>query len=653
MLAGQVLQAQTPWKPTGPDGGDARSFAPVPGQPNHLYLGTTNNWIYESTDTGVHWRRLARIGGADGLVIDHIIVDESNSATIFAAGWRPDRTDGGMWVSHDRGHSWSEVMPLHGQSIRSFAQAPSNPAVFYAGTLEGVFRSSDSGVSWTLVSPPGSHEIHEIESLAIDPDDPDIVFAGTWHLPWKTMDGGKMWHSIKRGLIDDSDVFSIILDPVKPRITYLSACSGIYKSEDSGELFHKIAGIPSSARRTRSLRQDPEHLETVYAGTTEGLYKTINGGRSFRRMTAPDVIVNDIYVDPEDSNRVLLATDRGGVLASDDGGATFSASNAGFSERQVEALLVDRRNPNRLYAGVVNDKTFGGVFVSDSGGEKWEQIGEGPGGGLGGRDVFSLAEAPDGTIFAGTSHGIFALDPGLAGDPPAWQPRNTIANTVVKIVTKTVLRERVNVEKQVADTPYQLDTRVNALDLSGDVWLASTSLGLFTSRDQGVTWQGGPAAGQDDYISIAVHGSTMAAVRRDGLVVSTDSGLTWSPVEVPIGITEIACVAYSSDGTLWLGTREGVYFRRPHVKTWMWLERLPFRDITDLSYDAHTDKVLISSQESEFIYAINPKNLSWRWWNTGWKVALVRSDAGRLVAASLNDGVILEPQTAGLESKAQ
>jgi photosystem II stability/assembly factor-like uncharacterized protein len=648
-----MLRAQESWRPVGPDGGDARSFGQVPGQPGHLYLGTTNNWIYESTDGGAHWRRLARIGAADGLILDHILVDAAHPETVFVAGWRADRTDGGLWVSHDRGRSWSEVEALHGQSIRSFAQAISDPKILYAGTLDGVFRSMDAGATWTLVSPPGSHEIHEIESLAIDPNDPGIVYAGTWHLPWKTMDGGATWHNIKKGLIDDSDVFSIILDPEKPNITYLSACSGIYKSENGGELFRKIAGIPATARRTRVLRQDPEHLETVYAGTTEGLYKTTDGGRTFKRMTDPDVIVNDISVDPANTDRVLLATDRGGVLASNDGGVTFAASNAGFSARQVEALLVDRRNPARLYAGVINDKTFGGVFVSGSGGAEWEQVGEGPGGGLGGRDVFALAQAQDGTIFAGTSHGIFALDPGVAGDPPTWQPRNTIANTEEKIVTETVMHKRVNVAKQETDAAYQLDTAVNALDFSGDVWLASTSVGLFTSRDQGATWQGGPAAGRDDYLSVAVHGAEMAAARRDGLAVSSDSGQTWSPLEVPIGITAIARVIYSEDGTLWLGTREGIYFLQEHGKAWMWLDRLPFRDVNDLSYDAHNKAVLVCSRQSELVYAINPKTLSWRWWSTGWKIGLVRSDGGRLIAASLNDGVLLEPQTAGLETEAQ
>ncbi len=121
------------------------------------------------------------------------------------------------------------------QPVHALVQAPSNPTILYAGTLAGVFRSSDGGATWAQISPPDSREIHEIESLAVDPANPDVVYAGTWHLPWKTTDAGKTWHNIKRGLIVDSDVFSIIVDPVHPHVVYLSACSGIYKSEDAGD----------------------------------------------------------------------------------------------------------------------------------------------------------------------------------------------------------------------------------------------------------------------------------------------------------------------------------------------------------------------------------------------------------------------------------
>src|ERR1051326_2944966 len=121
--------------------------------------------------------------------------------------------------------------------------------------------------SWDLISPPHHAEIKNLQSVAIDPKNPDVIYVGTWHLPWKTADGGKTWESIKKGVIDDSDVFSIIVDPVNPANVYASACSGIYKSEDFAGLFHKVQGMPFSARRTRVLRMDPTNPSVVYAGT--------------------------------------------------------------------------------------------------------------------------------------------------------------------------------------------------------------------------------------------------------------------------------------------------------------------------------------------------------------------------------------------------
>ena len=650
-LAGvQSLQAQAPWSAVGPAGGDARAFATVPGQPHHLYLGTTNSWLYESVDGGASWHRLSKLDSSDDLILDHIVVDAANPATVYVASWKADQADGGLRVSRDGGRSWTVVEGLRGQSIRAFAQAPSNPRMLFAGTLEGVFRSSDAGATWTPISPAGSHEIHEVESLAIDPMNPDVVYAGTWHLPWKTTDGGKSWHNIKQGLIDDSDVFSIILDSAQPRNVFLSACSGIYKSENGAELFARILGIPSTARRTRVLKQDPANRDVVYAGTTEGLYKTVDAGKSFERMTGPDVIVNDVFVDSQDSNHVLLATDRSGVLLSRDGAASFVAANDGFSGRKVEALLVDRANPARIFAGVVNDKSYGGVFVSSNGGAHWEQISAG----LGGRDVFALAESPEGTILAGTNHGIFALDsdtPGASADAPgaSWSPRNTIQNTLVKTATETHYGTRVNVEKQVKDTVREMDGRVRALDLSGDAWLASTTGGLFTSKDQGASWQGGPVMGSGDYLSVAAHGSLLVAARQDGVVLSRDAGESWMPIGIPAMLTRIHCVAFSADGTLWLGTREGVYLLRDQEKTWLWIERLPFRDVNDLYYDAQLNRVLVSSRVSDFVFAIDPAALTWKWTKAGWKIFLIRSAGGGLLAASLYDGVLVEPRANAVE----
>ena len=647
LIALPSLQAQAHWTPTGPAGGDARSFAAVPGDSHHLYLGTTSSWIYESSNQGASWHRLAKLDGTDDLILDHIVVDAANSKTIFVAAWRLEHTDGGLWVSHDAGQSWNEVAGLHGQSIRSFAQAPSNPRIFFAGTLDGVYRSIDAGATWTLISPAHSQEIHEIESLAIDPTDPKIVYAGTWHLAWKTIDGGQNWLNIKNGVIDDSDVFSIVVDSEKTDTVYASACSGIYKSENAGELFHKIQGIPSTARRTRVLKQDPTNHEVVYAGTTEGLYKTTNGGKTFKAMTGPNVIVNDVFVDAKNPERVLLATDRGGVLTSTDAGATFKPANEGFSGRKVEALLVDRVNPARIFAGVVNDKAYGGVFVSTNGGQHWEQLGEGLDGGLDGRDVFALAQSAEGIVLAGTNHGIFALDGGTQETPAyQWTSRNTIANTILKTSTETHYGKKINIEKSVKDKTRELEGRVSALDLSGDVWLASTSSGLLTSRDKGVTWQGGPVMGVSSYLSVAAHGALLVAARTEGVVLSADAGQTWMPIGIPTMLTRIHRVTFSKDGTLWLGAREGVYFTRDKGKTWMWVHRLPFGDIDDLYYDAVSNKVLVSSRASDQVFVIDPKTLDWTYRQTGFKVSLIRTAGQQLVAASLFDGVLLEGQIA-------
>jgi photosystem II stability/assembly factor-like uncharacterized protein len=653
LLAIQASAQNAEWSAVGPAGGDARAFAAVPGQPDHLYLGTTTSWVYETTDGGANWRRLAHIDGSDALVLDNIVVDSSNAAAIYVAAYRADRPDGGLWVSHDAGKTWTESQGLHGQAIYAFVQAPSDAKVFFAGTLQGIFRSNDSGATWKQISPPGNHEIHEVESLAVDPTDTDILYAGTWHLPWKTSDGGKTWHNIKKGIIDDSDVFSIVIDPNHPHVVYLSACSGIYKSETAGDLFHKIQGIPSEARRTRVLMQDPSDRKIVYAGTTEGLYKTLDSGHTFRRMTGPEVIVNDVYVDPANTQHVLLATDRGGVLASTDGGANFETSNLGFSSRKVEALLVDRGNPQRLYAGVVNDKEYGSVFVSSNGGASWQHIANG----LDGRDVYALGQAKDGTVIAGTSHGVFALDApqadtsGGAADPaPSWQPRNVIVNTLVKASVENLHGKRIDVEKRVKDKERDLDSRINALNVSGDVWLAATTGGLFTSGDHGATWQGGPVLGADDYLSVTTHGETFVAAAPDRVIVSKDSGVSWMPMQIPQMLTRIRRVLYSPDGTLWLGAREGVYFSHDGGKSWLWIERLPFRDVDDLFFDAQSGRILASSRSSDQIFAIDPKALDWKWWQTGFHVALVRNAGDRLVAASLYDGVILAPHAAGAES---
>jgi len=212
------------------------------------------------------------------------------------------------------------------------------------------------------------------------------------------------------------------------------------------------------------------------------------------------------------------------------------------------------------------------------------------------------------------------------------------------------MHTKVNIEKQVKAPAIELQSPVNALDVSGDVWVAATSFGLVTSRDQGASWQGGPVMGEGDYLSVTVQGESMAAARADGVVLSKDAGQSWWPMGLPTMLTRIHRVAFSPDGTLWLGAREGVYYSRDLGKTWMWIHRLPFRDVDDLSYDAESKRILVSSRASDEVYAIDPKTMTWDWWQTGYDIALIRSAGDRLVAASLDDGVLVGPKLTTAEN---
>jgi photosystem II stability/assembly factor-like uncharacterized protein len=214
---------------------------------------------------------------------------------------------------------------------------------------------------------------------------------------------------------------------------------------------------------------------------------------------------------------------------------------------------------------------------------------------------------------------------------------------MVKTSIETHAGKRIHVEKQVASPVIQLESRVTALDVSTGVWLASTAYGLLTSRDQGATWQGGPVMGAGDYLSVSVLGLQMAAARSQSVVLSLDAGLTWKLMPIPTMLTGIHCVLFAPDGTLWLGAREGVYFTHDLGKTWLWIERIPFRDADDLSYDAASGRILASSRSSDQIYSIDPRTMTWKWWQTGYRISLVRATGDRMVVASPYDGVLVEP----------
>jgi photosystem II stability/assembly factor-like uncharacterized protein len=723
-----------PWVPFGPDGGDARRIVPDPRNPMHLYLGTANGWIYESHDGGGNWARLAQLGKRDDLVLDSIIVDAKNPLHLIVGTWVIDRPDGGLYLSNDGGITWAVQAEMRGQSILSMAASASDPRIMVAGTMRGVFRTRDGGQRWSRISPDASTEIHNVQSVAIDPKDPNVVYAGTWHLPWKTIDGGEHWDNIKQGIIDDSDVFSIIVDPIKSQSVFASACSGIYKSEDGGLEFHKIQGIPSSARRTRRLLQDPHNPDRVFAGTTEGLFRSDDGGTTWIRTTGPEYIVNDVEVDLANSNHILLATDRGGVLASEDGGDTFHTSNNGFSSRQVSALKRDDRHPETLFVGVVNDKGWGGVFESENGGQNWMQRSDG----LAGRDVFALGQASDGTIIAGTSHGIFRLSdaektwipvesapagpvhpdvaaallrrtagstlnpfhtvhptklvsgkqrskstsasrrnanlkarPGskqgvtrrastakgkaagkrrtilVKGKHSAKAKPNHVAVAVARVPGKQAVPAPDSTLTQLVPpaAPKVFDGSVYGIATSGQTLVATTSIGLLTSQDNGLNWLASGPAGSEDWRFLAAAQRNVIAASLHSLYVSADSGLAWSAVRMPEGLTQIATVAIEPGGAMWVGGREGIYVTSDGGATWAIPKNLFLNSVNNIYFDEASNRLTVTtSGNSSLVFSVQLPDRAVSFTDTGWNLRFVRQVGDHMVAATLFDGIVVQPR---------
>jgi photosystem II stability/assembly factor-like uncharacterized protein len=662
-----VTAMASDWRLIGPDGGNVRCLAYDPSDPNHIFLGTSAGQLFVSRDAGNSWAPFAHLGSGDDLVIDHIVFDPTNPLIIYAAGWGLYHDDeGDVFRSDDGGATWTALAGVHGKSIRALAMAPSDHNTLVIGALDGVFRSQNGGATWEKMTPenPDVLENHasmrNFVSVAVDPQNPDVVYAGTRHLPWKTSDGGKSWHNLKDGILDDSDVFSIIVDPKTPSRVYASACSGIYKSDNGAELFHRVQGLPHSAIRTRVLKQDPQRSSIVYAGTTGGMWKTVDGGTKWTLVTSADVVVNDVLIDPRNPQRVLIATDRGGVLASNDGFAKYQSSNRGFSHRMVGSVIADRTNSNRLYVGIVNDKTDGGLFITDDAGKSWQQVSKG----LGDRDVLSLQQAENGAIFAGTNHGIFSLAtlsgswlPAtmIRGPVPEWQPKpevvpepvpqKTLKSKTAKGTAKKAAVTAKKKEPAEVPIPIAIAPRVRSIQITEKAWYAATNDGLFISVDGGKKWYGTSVDGESDFLAANDYPDgtlTLASIKR--AFISRDAGRTWSEIAAPTYVTGLYSFTMAPDSSLWLGAREGAIHSNDGGKTWAHImSGLPPSYVLGVIYDAKAQRLLATAMNSRGVFESVDGGKTWH--QTPEASFSIRTAMGYqdlLLAISWHNGLLLQ-----------
>jgi hypothetical protein len=281
-------------------------------------------------------------------------------------------------------------------------------------------------------------------------------------------------------------------------------------------------------------------------------------------------------------------------------------------------------------------------------GRTWKQQSEG----LHGDDIFVLAEGPGGTLLAGSSNGIFRWDGSswVQAGSVTGQPDPPAAARRLKTKAGSRKQQR-RVETKAEAEPVQLRGRVNALQAVSGNWFAATAQDIFRSTDDGTSWtpvavSGGPSVpnGPGGYRTLAARGEYIFIGRREGMVASDDGGATWHALTFPAGLTALSSLALTPDGTLWAGGREGVFFSRDHGHTWSVLKRLPVVAVNSLTWDSSLNRLMVTCDVGTVIYAVDPRDESWTWWNAGWAVHGVASLGKRLAAASFYSGVVVQPE---------
>jgi photosystem II stability/assembly factor-like uncharacterized protein len=632
----------------------------VPGSTRTLFLGTSDGHVFGSRDGGENWELLGRIGEHHDDVIMSMLVDARSANTLYATSWTLSSHGGGVYRSADAGHNW-QLIGLEGLVVRAIAQAPSNPDILVAGATDGVYRSEDSGKSWARISPEKHEDLLNFDSIAIDPSDPNTIYAGTYHLPWKTVDGGKNWTPVHQGMVDDSDVMSITIDQNNASHIFASACSGIYQSSDSGANWTKFKGIPKDSRRTVHILQDPKRPATVYAATTEGLWKTIDNGATWRVITPVSWSILSMVIDPENSDRLILGTERLGVQVSGDGGQTYRAANQGFSHRRIVDVAVDPQHPER--ALVVLTSNFEPLLQTTDAGRTWTSLAAGlPSGPP--RLVFA---SPDGWFAAPGPGGLLRYDISKS----SWVPVNLAAgkstsaeaghaSSLKRSSSKAASSQSVASSRvaQAGKSTVLLHAKVNDMAFGQDAWYAASEDGLLISRDRGLNWNhASPTSGQQSPARTSGAGLSSISIRAvrtsssdsyvwaltsSQLDVSGDGGKTWVSRPLPFEPRGPLHLHALDQSSVVLASDHGVFVSRDAGETWRQAS------LSELSIDnlAPFRNAMVVSTAKGSLFFSRDAGKTWGHMDgpgaEGTLSALRSRDAGnQLIAASATEGLFV------------
>ena len=430
----ESLYSALEWREVGPfRGGRSCAVTGVPDKPNLFYMGATGGGVWQSIDGGQSWKNISDgfFGGSIGAIAvagsDPNILYVGTGENTLRGNVSPGY--GGVFKSYDGGKSWKSVGLANGRHIGRIRVHPENADIVYVSVIgdifkdspdRGVYKTTDGGKTWKkvlYVSPKAG-----AMDLAFEPGNPRVLYASTWNVRrtpysfssggdgsglWKSTDEGETWTQISRnkGLPKGTlGIIGVAVSPVNPNRVWAQVEAkdgGLFRSEDAGNTWTKVNGDRSLRQRAwyyTRIYADPQNVDRVYVLNVR-FWKSDDGGKSFKSISTPHGDHHDLWIAPENNERLVVGDD-GGAQVSFDGGTNWS-TYLNQPTAQFYRVTTDNAFPYRIYAAQqdnstirISHRTKGGQI----GGKDWEST-------AGGESAHIAVDPENNDVVYGGSYG--------------------------------------------------------------------------------------------------------------------------------------------------------------------------------------------------------------------------------------------------------
>jgi ligand-binding sensor domain-containing protein len=257
---------------------------------------------------------------------------------------------------------------------------------------------------------------------------------------------------------------------------------------------------------------------------------------------------------------------------------------------------------------------------------------------LDGRDVYSLASTPAGTLLAGTTHGIFRLQGEVWVNTGQWL-RN-MARGKRPSGESVAPREdsRLTSQPMIDSIIYSLVSDESYMTFAG------TSDGLLRSDDDGIAWAPVSALHIGEVRFFAVEKNVLLAAGLKRMSLSINGGAKWMPIALPATLTQISAVALDGQRNLWVGGREGVFYSADSGISWKPIHNLETPQVDGIYFDRTDNRILLTTANSTMVFSVQLPDHTVHYWDTGWRLRFARPMGNHLLAGTLYDGVVIQPK---------